>query len=288
MQMKKLVVLLGILFIASGCEVTYNLEIDRENIKENLEVLATDTEELNTTLEDYDATLKELFLNQYDSFERVYYDDEKFNPYEEEKQPEVKYYNQRLIQEAGKYGIGYDYKFTTNDIYRSQIINSCYKTFSVSKNKKIYTFRTDSVARCFQDYTLLDKVVINVKVLNRVIYANADRVDGNIYTWIVSRDNAKNKSIKLSYTIGENNLEYTEEEREKDKEKEEENKPNNPTNPKPGETEKPDNPGIDSDIKDKKDEEKHWLDYILVAAIIGLFLVGILGLIVYRGTKNKK
>lgn len=290
-KMKKLVVLLGIIFVVSGCEATYNLEIDSENIKENLEVLAIDTEELNTTLEGYDVTLKELILNQYDGFERVYYDDPKYNPYEEERQPEVKYYNQRLIDEAGKYGIGYDYKFTTSDIYRSQIINSCYKTFSVSKNKKIYTLRTDNVARCFQDYSLLDKVVVNVKVLNRVVYANADRINDDVYTWIITRDNAKNKIIKLSYTTSKNNLEYTEEDRKNDEENEDGKNPDNPSipdSPKPGEIENPSKPGTDDGKLDKVEKEKHWLDYILVAAIIGLFLVGVIGLIVYKGTKNKK
>lgn len=272
--MKKIISLILMLVLLTGCEATYNLQIDGDDISENINIYTTDMANINTPMSDYgDLSLKELFDMQQDSFYTVYYNDESYNPYEEEKQSNVKYYNQEAISTNSRYGMNYTYKFTSDDIVRSRAINTCYNTFTVNKSNNIYSLSTNNLAKCFKNYTLLDRLTINIKTSNRVMVQNADSVNNDTYTWIITKDNYNNKSIRLSYTTSNTNLEYNEQEPPKPPEEE---KPTNPSTPQTPQT-----PSED-------EEETSIYDLILVIAIIGLFIVGIIGFILYKGSTSKK
>ena len=51
---------------------------------------------------------------------------------------------------------------------------------------------------CFDKYTMLDEVLLKVKVKGNVHENNADFVENGVYTWRITKDNALNHSIKLS------------------------------------------------------------------------------------------
>lgn len=269
--MKKIISLITILILMTGCEATYNVEINNNEITENINIYTTNMSSINNPMSDYgDLSLKELFEMQNDNFYTAYYNDENYNPYEEEKQSDVKYYNQEIINTNNRYGINYNYKFTDEDYHRSRAVNTCYNSFTINKSNNIYSLSTNNLAKCFKNYSLLDKVTVTLKINNRVITHNADTTSNDTYTWIITKDNYNNKNIRLSYTTSTSNLEY-----------------DDPEKPTPGEDNptKPDNPSTPN--HDNK-EEPSLYDLLLVVAVIGLFIIGIIGFIFYKGSTSKK
>lgn len=264
--MKKILLLISLFFVITGCEATYNLEIGEE-IKEEINIYTTDMYNLNVPMEDYNNfSLKDMFGFQLDGFYPVYFNDENYNPYLEEKQDNVKYYNQSAINDSNKYGIKYDYRFKFNDYYRSRAVNSCYKEVNLANNNGIYSLTTNNVAKCFDNYSLLDRVTINIKTTYKVIYSNADNVSNGVYTWNITKNNYKSKSIKFSYNTNNSNFEYNPEEPGEDK----------PT--------EPDNSGTSTN----KNEKASVFTYILLGAILMLFFIGIFGLIKYKSINKNE
>ena len=50
---------------------------------------------------------------------------------------------------------------------------------------------------CFNKYSELDDVTINIDSSLEVESSNADEVNGNIYTWNINKSNADNKPINI-------------------------------------------------------------------------------------------
>ncbi len=268
--MKRIVGLLIIMFFLTGCEATYNLEIEEDIFKEDIKIEVDNTLK-DETLEDYgNLSYKELFDLRYRDHEPIYFSYENYNPYEEEDQEGVEYYKQEIIDNNINYGINYNYDFNIDGFANSKGVNSCYKEFSVQKYNDIYSLETNNLATCFDNYPLLDKLTINLKIDYRIIYQNADSNNDDIYTWIIDRDNYQNKNIRVSYTKSE---ELTEKEEE-------------PTNPvSPNDPSNPNNPTNPEENNGQEEEENSIFDYILVGAIVLIFIVGILGYIKYKSIR---
>jgi len=53
------------------------------------------------------------------------------------------------------------------------------------------------LASCLVDGFYMDNVVVNIKTDLKVSKNNADKVEGNTYTWIINKDNYSNKPINI-------------------------------------------------------------------------------------------
>lgn len=181
--MKKILILICVLLL-TGCSVDYNLVItDKQEVREKFTVAIDNT----SILERYD-TIDE-FLNYYTE----YY-------------PEIKgfeYYNIKgkkqnnnvtILKVNSKYNSLKEY--TKSKGYISMFSNALvetqgkYTTFKSSENFYLKKLKSDTL---MEGDIYYDEFKINIKFYNKVVSHNADIVDekNNIYTWIVTKDNAK-------------------------------------------------------------------------------------------------
>lgn len=178
---KKILFLFLVIFILSGCSVTYDLNV--ENFKEEISVTPTTSEDLE-------------LINHYPMDDSAYYTDSD-NPDDLEADEDISYYMYDLSD--GKLKALY----TFNDKYQySNAANYCFPTLVVLKGKTI-RLNTTSGIECFNYQPGLDNITINITVPYTVVNNNADSVNGNVYTWVFEREGSI-KSINIEY----NNPDY--------------------------------------------------------------------------------
>ncbi len=257
--MKKIIGLIVLMVLLTGCDATYNMEITGDTFKEDVDVFV-DSSLKNKTVSGQTITYKELVTLQKDNYRPVLYNDSNYNPYIEGKQDDVSYYDLEIIDNDSKYGVNYKYDFNIKNYVYSSAVNTCYKEITINKSDTIYTIKTNKLVSCLEN-NLLDKLTINLKINNKVLDNNADSINGNVYTWVITKDNYTNKSIKIMYNKDNTNLEYSGEKN-----------PENPTKPK-------------EEIENKNEvtsKKSSILTYIFVGAAVLIFIVGIFGYIKYK------
>ena len=181
-----------VIFIACGCRAEYNLTISKDGFQE-ITSITTNISDQEMFVGRYLTDILNVNLEIPISFRDAgdFFD---IN--------EVKIYETRRIENSNIAGVELKNNFNIEEIYLSNVINRCYEGFSLSRNGHVYTIRTDRLARCFNAYSLLSTLTINITLADNyeLILSNADRVSGNIYTWVVNRDNFENKPISITYT----------------------------------------------------------------------------------------
>lgn len=76
------------------------------------------------------------------------------------------------------------------------LINECYKMVSFTEEDNKYYLNTSKGFQCMTyDYNISEEVIITVKTYNKVYKHNADKVEGNKYTWYINNDNDEEQSI---------------------------------------------------------------------------------------------
>ena len=194
----KLLVFLIMIFISCGCSATYTIDTTNDyneliNIKTNYN---DDINEISNSqiaiyaddnVEDIDGNLPESVLKY--SFSRN---------------------NDNLIS---------NYKFNSfNNFQRSTSVESCFKHINVTEGST-YKIETDNTFLCFENYPKLEELTINI-IANNVVSNNADKVDGNTYSWTFTKDNYRLKSIIIEYrrnTSNSNNPNNSQNNKESDK-----------------------------------------------------------------------
>ncbi len=264
--MKKIIMLIIFMIVLTGCEATYNLNIEA-TFNENVEVFVASNEKDNK-LDWSNMTYKEMFNSDENNYTRAYYNDSNYDAYVEGKQEGVEYYTNTIINDSKRYGTNYSYNFTRDNFINSTAINTCYKEVTIKKNDNIFVLETEKEASCLNGLNALDKLTINISTDYKVLSSNSDSKDGNTYTWVVTNENYQNKPIKFMYTIDNTNMEYTDEDKEKEENKSEENK--NEQN---------------KEEQNEYSKENNLLNYLLVGSLVLIFIIGIIGFIKYKSIK---
>lgn len=199
--MKKIILLLGIIILTTGCTVDYNLVIDNDNnFKE--EIL------INTESEIESQELKE---DPWPT--KVYYSDLDSGEYPE-KLEGVDYYNEEVSLNNDYYQKKLSYTFEKNNIKDHNIIKSCYEHFYFTKKNNEISLSTSPKFLCIENYPNLNNVNIKITVEKSVVANNADSVNGNTYEWNINKDNYITKGIILAYQEKEELEENAEEDNE--------------------------------------------------------------------------
>ncbi len=177
--MIKLILFLIISIILTGCNVSYNL-----NINEYLEV-----EELIISLEDNDA-LEQEGINKYT---RVEYILNVLN-----QTGELISYNKETIYNKATSGVRVRRNFNNiNDYKETSTINKeIFANFNIVENNQKITISaiTNPVTQNIGD-NLINVDVINIKIPYANIKHNADIVNNNIYTWYLVNNQPRNINI---------------------------------------------------------------------------------------------
>lgn len=175
--MKKLIIFVSLLFVLTGCEATYNLDIDE------------DYNEVVTSIPYNNEELREMELDQFNY--PAYYDPLFF---EEEY---------GYVEGVTRYNISFndrlEYRFKFNERYQdSNIANTASENFDVyysDDNMKPSNIFASGFGIIFNEYSNLSKLTINIKFSGEVSSHNADYVNGNIYSWVVTKDNQDRELI---------------------------------------------------------------------------------------------
>ncbi len=173
---KKLLILIPILIILAGCSAKYEVEIKNNKVIEKSSFIID-----KSLVEDnniYYAVAKlsgKYFLNTdflLGGNIKEYYDD-----------------NKAIYQKSSDTNIS---NYNNSDIFRY-----CYDAHNVIIDDDYIMITTSDKFKCFDLYEELDDVDIILKSNHKLIETNADVVDGYIYKWHITKDNAKDKKIYI-------------------------------------------------------------------------------------------
>ena len=186
---KNIIIIIILLIFTTGCTCEYNLTIDNNNYQEEVRIIAENENEIsNYNLEWKIPTDKE---------ENNYGGDPSTVPEYSSDLYEYKLVNNILT---------FNYNFNKDNYSNSSAVSTCYDTFTVIDYNNATIISTNSKASAFNKYPNLNNITVNIKVDKEVIDHNADRVNGNTYTWYIYKNNADNKSINLTLSNSSNTI----------------------------------------------------------------------------------
>ncbi len=190
---KKIILLFVTILITSGCEIEYNLEINKNDYKENTIVIGNilDASENLTELK------SKVLYDEYMPKPIPLFNDSPIQSESNEKLEDVEYYEKADLADGNIVGVQFDGNFNGTNIVNSTIINYAYGDFSIIDNEKTISITTDKRFKLFEQQSNLDKVIINIKTDYAVTETNADEINNNIYTWIITKNNYTNKPINI-------------------------------------------------------------------------------------------
>lgn len=176
--MKKLVLLMGVLLLC-GCKAEYNVKID-STVEETTIIYQNATQDF----------LKEDILNNYREYlplsSSVTYDDD-----DTSKLDGVNYYDRTYKDYDTGYKITYKGSFSGNSVQNSTISNKAFKNVSYTATSSKLLISTSEGIQLFTEYDI-ESITINIETDYEITNNNATSVDGNIYTWVFTKeDNAK-------------------------------------------------------------------------------------------------
>lgn len=192
----KTIILLLLLVFCSGCEVEYNLSFKELNFSENINVYS-DSSKVNNEI--YDGlSMKTIYDNKSKDYYPAFSNSSDYDYFDMGKQDGFNdYYNISILDSQNKYGINANYIFNPDNYYSSYAVHMCNKELVLSSSENIYNISLSNNYTCFKYYDLLDKITVNFTTDLTVSYCDADIVKDNTYTWVITRDNYKVKTINI-------------------------------------------------------------------------------------------
>lgn len=192
MMKKRIMILISLFLVTTGCSVNYEVTLDDNLLSEVLKI----TENQDSLTSDY----KDLIDNIYNLPQPVYTDAD-VNPYDETQIIEgVEYYQKNMISSQNEYGIEIKYNHSLNEYEKSNIINRCYKNVTVLRDGNNITLSTSRNNLCFDIYDNLEEIniIINFDAKKyEVITHNADQKEEGKYSWNINSSNYNDKSIVI-------------------------------------------------------------------------------------------
>lgn len=295
--MKKIVYLFIALFIITGCEATYTIDID-DNYNESLVAIPSDSKDLSRMKEDYfpypafynpdyseDSDYVEGFGSTQTSNkdDELNVDDSKDEEDDDYVAPSVERYNVSFNNM-----LSFSYKFG-EDYQDSSIPLTYLKEFdaiNAATDNSYSNIYAKDFSEIFEEYSKLTKLTINVKTTKKVISHNADTVNGNIYTWVITNKNCK-KSIEIVYfddryyspdnKVGTVPADTTDPDNPD---------PNNNVDPDNGNTVDPDNTNQKDNKNNNDNSTTEKQSKVILYVLYTLFFGLIFGIIIFRTFKN--
>ena len=177
--MKKVICLIILLFLLTGCDVEYNLKIDRNLFTEDVNIIIPNSGQWG-----------KIVKNAVKTKQVAYTDDSSKSKY---------YYNLTKKSNDKNYILDYNYNYEDKTILFSNAINQCYKTITMNTANNVIDISTSPSFLClYKDgVPIIENVKINIITDLKVISNNADEINGNTYTWKVDLENYENKPIKI-------------------------------------------------------------------------------------------
>lgn len=182
--MKKIIYLIILTFLLTGCSATVDLKITSDTIYENFKIY-----DLKSNVYNYDGSLKE------DISEKLRYFNHDFNHYDV------------IDYEDGDY-VGKNYSFYIDyDSWKEfSRLRTCYDYVNMTKKDKNIYINTSPEYRCGYIFGG-DNVTLNISSDLIISDSNADIVNNNVHTWYINNENYENKVISISLLSTEETVE---------------------------------------------------------------------------------
>lgn len=196
---KKLILLVISIFLVSGCEAEYNLEIKGDDYIESTSVNAGSQEVIS---ENFTSS------NIYDFYKDKpipLFNDDAILDESNEKMNGVAYYDKTNSNDGDNINMQLEGNFQSSTIDKSNLINFAYNRFLKATIDGNVVLSTGENFKIFEQFPNLDKVTIRIKTDNNVVKNNADEIEKNTYIWHVNRDNYSDKAIYLEFNKPEEN-----------------------------------------------------------------------------------
>lgn len=179
--MKKIISLIFILFLMTGCDATYNLTLENNQITESLQIINDNNA---------DREIRDTFLNS--ALATDYRED---IPEVNIKQDGIKYYTIKKYDSENTLGISYESDFTLYEYQYSTIVNTVTKSFDYQNNKDGININIQKPLDAFILYPDLNNLTIKFKTNHQVIKNNADEIAGDTYYFYLNKNNYQDKTI---------------------------------------------------------------------------------------------
>ncbi|MDD2409860.1 MAG: hypothetical protein PHD03_04010, partial [Bacilli bacterium] len=189
--MKKIIYLILMLFLITGCDATYNLTLENNIFTENLEITNNDKNTWNINNPSY-KEIRNLTLNSAlatDYREEI--------PEVNTKVEGIKYYDIKKIDTENTLGISYKSNFTLLDYQYSTIVNTNVKSFDYKNNNDGIIINIKKPLNVFILYPNLNNLTIKFKTNHQVMKNNADEIVNNTYYFYLNKNNYQAKKIIL-------------------------------------------------------------------------------------------
>lgn len=183
---KKFLLAVICLFIFTGCEVKYDLDLDRyiEDV----------------TIEDGVGTDNQMF----DVYSKKPIPLSNLIPIESEsddKKKNVDYYDVKDISSDNSIGLKFSGVFGKDiPITQSTLLKYGTRDVQIIERDNTISINEFNRIKLFDQFSSLDKVTVNIISGRKMIESNADKVSGSVYTWIITRDNYMNKTISIVFS----------------------------------------------------------------------------------------
>lgn len=181
--MKKILVLLVLILLTTGCQASYDIEISDSNIKEKIVINVPSSLDSNSkaTITDFiESEAYPLLGEQKDS---IFYDIFLDN-----------------ISGGIQYTLNYSYK--NNEIKNSKVINECFEKVYIDETDDYYMFDITGEFYCLNKNNKID---ITVKTANEMYDHNAKEHNlMNTYKWEINKENKDDVDIK--FVVLKNNI----------------------------------------------------------------------------------
>ena len=180
---KRIVLILFLVIMISGCSVDYSLKINKD-LSINEKITASENTDRMKSRTNLDVNQSVRYL--YNIYKREDMNDDSYSIISKDSNTAVTVNNSyKSIKE-------YSDKFD-NDIFKQK------NNYKDKKNVVIELDQTDLIDSKSTNRYVYDKINITIEVPFEVKESNADSVKGNRYTWYVSKDTKELKKIYIKF-----------------------------------------------------------------------------------------
>lgn len=185
---KKILTLILLIFMISGCSVEVNIDISDNKIKESNDI----------TIYQNAIYTKEILRTSFRDYIPIYASNLIVDTVPDQPFSDVLYYNKNTTDLGNGYRFNYSYDFDIDKYVDARTIKDGFRDYSYSYRNDIISLSTDSEGLIyFNDYPLLEEVTVNIETDYLVEENNADSVNGNTYTWVFNKDSKKSIDIVI-------------------------------------------------------------------------------------------
>ena len=193
----KILILVFIMFMMCGCSASVDIEIKDKKVFESVDITA------------YQNVIytKEILNSSFRNYIPVYARDLIVDTLPDTPREGIKYYEKTTTDLGNGYKFNYKYTFGLDEYSEARTIKDGFRYYDFSYNdtNNTITISTDDNGLLyFNDYDQLDEVRINIKTNYFVESNNADKVNGNTYTWVFNKDSKK--SIEMTIDTDSNGV----------------------------------------------------------------------------------